>query len=57
MCIRDRNAIALKLNIERDSIFNKSIYFQDFTDMCKINVLDEIPENSRIITSDAIRRR
>ena len=48
------NAIALKLNIERDSIFNKSIYFQDFTDMCKINVLDEIPENSRIITSDDV---
>lgn len=48
------NVIAEKININRDSIFNKSNFFHDYTNMCEINILNNIPENSRIITSDDV---
>lgn len=48
------NIIAEKIKADRDSVYNKSIYYQDFVDMCKIDILDKIPKNSRIITSDDV---
>jgi Predicted ATPase len=48
------NIIAEKLKVERDSMFNKTIYFEDFVDMCKIDILDHIPKKSKIITSDDV---
>ena len=48
------NVIAEKIKADRSSIYNKSIYYQDFVDMCKIDALDKIPENSKIITSDDV---
>ena len=48
------NIIAEKIKVDRDSIYNKSIYYSDFVDMCKIDMLDKIPENSKIITSDDV---
>lgn len=43
------NIIAEKTNAHRDSRYNKSIYYQDFVDMCKIDILDNIPAHSKII--------
>ena len=48
------NVIAEKIEIQRDSIFNKSNFYPDFVEMCTVDVEREIPENSRIITSDDV---
>ena len=48
------NVIAEKINIGRDSIFNKSNFYSDFVARCTVEVAKEIPENSRIITSDDV---
>jgi predicted ATPase len=48
------NVIAEKTGISRDSIFNKSSFYPDYVDMCKMYIETEIPENSRIITSDDV---
>lgn len=48
------NIIAEKLKLLRESIFNKSSFYQDYVDMCKIKIIEEIPSNSRIITSDDV---
>lgn len=48
------NVIAEKTKVERDSIFNKSDLYQEYVYMCKIDVLDKIPNGSKIITSDDV---
>lgn len=48
------NVIAEKTGISRDSIFNKSSFYPDYVNMCKMHIETEIPENSRIITSDDV---
>jgi len=48
------NIIAEKLKISRDSIYNKSSYYPAYVDMCESHILEEIPENSKIITSDDV---
>lgn len=48
------NIIAEKTKINRDSIFNKSNFYADYINMCKIDIKSNIPENSRIITSDDV---
>lgn len=48
------NVIAEKLNIKRDSIFNKSNFYPDYVKMCMADIKEGIPENSRIITSDDV---
>lgn len=48
------NVIAEKTGISRDSIFNKSSFYADYVNMCKMYIETEIPENSRIITSDDV---
>ena len=48
------NVIAEKTRVKRDSIFNKSNFFQDYVDMCQMELGDQISKNSRIITSDDV---
>jgi predicted ATPase len=48
------NVIAEKAGIHRDSIYNKSNFFPDYINMCGMNTEEDIPENSRIITSDDV---
>lgn len=48
------NVIAEKIRVSRDSIYNKSNFFPDYVNMCDIYVETDIPENSRIITSDDV---
>jgi predicted ATPase len=48
------NVIAEKAGIRRDSIYNKSNFLPDYINMCGINTEEDIPENSRIITSDDV---
>lgn len=50
------NVIAERAGISRDSVFNKSCFFSDYVNLCEMNVDDEeeIPKNSRIITSDDV---
>lgn len=48
------NVIAEKAEIRRDSNFNKSNFYPDYINMCQMDISNEIPENSRIITSDDV---
>ena len=48
------NVIAEKLQLHRDSIFNKSNFFPDYVELCKVGYEDGIPRKSRIITSDDV---
>lgn len=48
------NVIAEKTKVDRDSLFNKTDIYADYVEMCKIDILDKIPNNSRIITSDDV---
>ncbi|MFD2700606.1 AAA family ATPase [Paenibacillus shunpengii] len=48
------NVIAEKTGIQRDSIYNKSNFYPDYVRMCEMHTRDDIPDNSRIITSDDV---
>lgn len=48
------NVIAEKLEIKRDSIFNKSNFYPDYVKLCQVDFKRNIPKNSRIITSDDV---
>lgn len=48
------NIIADKIEIHRDSIYNKSNFYSKYVDMCEANIENDIPEKSRIITSDDV---
>lgn len=47
------NVIAEKLELKRDSVFNKSNFLPDYLKLCKVEA-DWIPGHSRIITSDDV---
>ncbi len=48
------NVIAEKTRIKRDSIYNKSNFYPEYVNLCESNHDLDIPENSRIITSDDV---
>lgn len=48
------NVIAEKIRISRDSVYNKSNFFPDYVKLCNMNIEEDIPSNSRIITSDDV---
>lgn len=48
------NVIAEKTGINRDSIYNKSSFYPDYVNMCKMHIKTDIPEESIIITSDDV---
>lgn len=48
------NVIAEKLGLDRDTLYNRSNFFEDYTSLCSYEVENEIPAGSRIITSDDV---
>lgn len=48
------NVIAEKLRLKRDSIFNKSNFFEDYLKLCSFASAGALPENSRVIASDDV---
>jgi predicted ATPase len=48
------NVIAEKTGINRDSVYNKSNFYPDYVKLCKMRLKTQMPENSRIITSDDV---
>ncbi len=48
------NVIAEKLGLLRDTDFNKSSFFQDYVDMCQAEIENDIPKESRVISSDDV---
>jgi len=48
------NVIAEKTGVKRDSMFNKSNFYQDYVGMCTMELEAGLPQNSRIITSDDV---
>ena len=48
------NIIAEKLGLIRDTLYNRSNFFEDYTAMCDFEVVSSIPRGSRIITSDDV---
>lgn len=48
------NVIAEKLGLERDTLYNRSGFFEDYTAMCRYEAPHPIPAESRIITSDDV---
>ena len=48
------NIIAEKIKVHRDSIYNKSNFYSKYVDMCEVNIENDVPEKSRIITSDDV---
>lgn len=48
------NVIAEKLNMTRDTLFNRTNFFEDYTKSCSYELKDTLPGNSRIITSDDV---
>lgn len=48
------NVIAEKLRLERDTLYNRSSFFEDYIKMCEYKEKKQIPEISRIITSDDV---
>ncbi len=48
------NVIAEKLKLKRDSVFNRSSFYGDYINLCHFQLEEEIPDHSRIITSDDV---
>lgn len=48
------NIIAETLHLKRESVYNRSNFFEDYTQMCQSTLRGKIPENSQIITSDDV---
>lgn len=48
------NIIAEKLGLERDTLYNRSNFFEDYTALCDFEEKNPIPGSSRIITSDDV---
>ena len=48
------NVIAEKLGLDRDTLYNRSNFFEDYTRLCNYETEQEIPKESRIITSDDV---
>lgn len=48
------NVIAEKLRLERDTLYNRSSFFENYINMCQYKEKKPIPEISRIITSDDV---
>ncbi len=48
------NVIAEKLKLDRDSLYNKSNFFEDYIGYCEHDLASKIPSVSKIITSDDV---
>ncbi len=48
------NVIGEKLGLKRDSLYNRSNFFEDYVAMCRYNTERAVPRESCIITSDDV---
>ena len=48
------NVIAEKLQLSRDSVFNKTNFYSDYLQLCDYETRGAVPSNSRVITSDDV---
>ncbi len=48
------NIIAEKLGLQRDSLYNRSNFFEAYTRLCRYDAENKIPRGSAIITSDDV---
>lgn len=48
------NVIAEKLQLDRDTLYNRSNFFEDYTSMCSYELEETLTMDSRIITSDDV---
>ena len=48
------NVIGETLGLERDTLYNRSNFFENYTGLCRFETQQPIPERSRIITSDDV---
>lgn len=48
------NVIAQKLGVKREAAYNRSEFFEDYLNYCHVKLTQELPEESRIITSDDV---
>ena len=48
------NVVAEKLNLARDTLYNRSNFFEDYTALCRYETRAPIPGGSRVITSDDV---
>lgn len=48
------NVIAEKLKLERDTLYNRSNFFEEYTGLCEYELESAVPKGSRIITSDDV---
>ncbi len=48
------NVIAEKLRLERNSVYNRSRFFENYVNRCRASLEEAVPGGSRIITSDDV---
>ncbi len=48
------NVIAEKLQLKRDTLFNRTNFFEEYTDRCTYEIETPITSDSRVITSDDV---
>ncbi len=48
------NVMAEKLRLTRSSAYNRSRFFEDYVDGCRVTLEEAVPRESRIITSDDV---
>lgn len=48
------NVIAEKLGLQRETLYNRSNFFEDYIQMCDFRIEEKIPKSSAIITSDDV---
>lgn len=48
------NIIGEALGVQRDSLYNRSSFFEEYIKLCGYKLNTSVPENSRIITSDDV---
>lgn len=51
------NVISEKLGLRRDTPYNRSDFFDDYTDLCRYRTVCSLSSDSRIITSDDVFNR
>ena len=48
------NVIGEKLGLKRDTLYNRSNFFEDYTKLCRFETRASIPQSSRVIVSDDV---
>lgn len=48
------NVVAEALGLKRESPYNRSCFFDNYVEMCRFSLDEDLPEDSRIITSDDV---